>query len=87
MAKRYNEDFKNTIVDLYKSGESIPKLSDEYGIAKSTISGWIKNKKQITVDDNKTITVEEYKKLKKELAKIKEENQILKKAMAIFAKE
>ncbi|RKD31956.1 transposase [Thermohalobacter berrensis] len=39
VAKRYNGDFKNTIVDLYKSGESITKLSNEYGIAKSTING------------------------------------------------
>lgn len=87
MAKRYNEDFKNTIIDLYNLGSTLAELNSEYGIAKSTISGWVKNSKEINLDDNETITIKEVNELKKELAKIKEENQILKKAMAIFARK
>ena len=57
----------------------------EYGIANSTINGWINKSKEIKVSDDEVITVSEVMKLKKEIAKIKEENEILKKAMAIFA--
>ena len=41
--------------------------------------------KEIKVDENEVMTLKEVKALKKEMARIKEENEILKKAMAIFA--
>ncbi|NFI52273.1 hypothetical protein FDA52_04720 [Clostridium botulinum] len=77
--RRYDKEYKNMIVDLFNSGMSLAELSSEYGIAKSTINGWIKDVKEIKVDENEVMT------LKKEMAKIKVENEILKKAMAIFA--
>jgi transposase len=83
--KRYDQEYKNMIVDLFKSGMSLPEISSEYGIAKSTINGWIKDVKEIKVDENEVMTLKEVKALKKEMARIKEENEILKKAMAIFA--
>ena len=61
--RKYDQEYKNMIVDLFKSGMRLAELSSEYGIAKSTINGLIKNVKEIKVD----------------------ENEILKKAMAIFA--
>ena len=57
---------KDMIVDLFKSGMSVSEISSEYGIAKSTINGWIKDVKEIKVDEN------EVKELKKEMARIKE---------------
>ncbi|EOR28113.1 transposase IS3/IS911 family protein [Clostridium sartagoforme AAU1] len=83
--KRYDQEYKNMIVDLFKSGMSLPEISSEYGIAKSTINSWIKDVKEIKVDENEVMTLKEVKALKKEMARIKEENEILKKAMAIFA--
>ena len=83
--KRYDQEYKDMIVDLYKSGMTLAELSSEYGIAKSTINGWIKDVKEIQVDDNEVMTLKDVKALKKEMARIKEENEILKKAMAIFA--
>ena len=83
--KRYDQEYKNMIIDLFKSGMSLAELSSEYGIAKSTINGWIKDVKEVKVDENEVMTLKEVKALKKEMAKIKEENEILKKAMAIFA--
>ena len=83
--RRYDQEYKNMIVDLFKSGMSLAELSSEYGIAKSTINGWIKDVKEIKVDENEIMTLKEVKELKKEMARIKEENEILKKAMAIFA--
>ena len=83
--KRYDQEYKNMIVDLFKSGMSLAELSSEYGIAKSTINGWVKDVKEIKIDENEVMTLKEVKALKKEMARIKEENEILKKAMAIFA--
>ena len=83
--RRYDQEYKDMIVDLFKSGISLAELSSEYGIARSTINGWIKDVKEIKVDENEVMTLKEVKDLKKEMVRIKEENEILKKAMAIFA--
>ena len=83
--RRYDQEYKDMIVELFKSGMSLAELSSEYSIAKSTINGWIKDVKEIKVDENEVMTLKEVKALKKEMARIKEENEILKKAMAIFA--
>ena len=83
--RRYDQEYKDMIVELFKSGMSLAELSSEYGIAKSTINGWIKDVKEIKVDENEVMTLKEVKDLRKEMARIKEENEILKKAMAIFA--
>ena len=90
--RRYDQEYKNMIVDLFKSGMNLSEISREYGIAKSTINGWIKDVKEIKIDENEVMTLKEVKALRKEMARIKEENEILhqrralaKKAMAIFA--
>ena len=83
--RRYDQEYKDMIVDLFKSEISLAELSSEYGIARSTINGWIKDIKEIKIDENEVMTLKEVKELKKEMVRIKEENEILKKAMAIFA--
>lgn len=83
--KRYRSKYKEMIVDLYKSDMGLAEISSEYGIAKSTINGWVKDVKEVKIDENEVMTLKEVKALKKEMARIKEENEILKKAMAIFA--
>ena len=83
--RRYDQEYKDMIVELFKSGMSLAELSSEYGIAKSTINGWIKDVKEIKIDENEVMTLKEVKALRKEMARIKEKNEILKKAMAIFA--
>ncbi|GAB1779163.1 hypothetical protein PMEGAS67_46400 [Priestia megaterium] len=35
--KKYNDEFKNTIVDLYHAGNSVKDLSNEYGVSEVTI--------------------------------------------------
>ena len=75
--RRYDQDYKDMIVDLFKSGMSVSEISSEYGIAKSTINGWIKDVKEIKLDENEVMTLKEVKQLKKEIARIKEENEIL----------
>ena len=85
--RKYSDELKKTIIELYNTGKSLSVLSSEYGISKSTISDWIKNSKPVVVNNGEVVTLKEYKALKQEIALLKEENEILKKAMAIFAKK
>ena len=85
---KYTQEFKQQIVDLYATGNySLPQLEGEYGVAKSTISGWIKNLSPIKVSENETISMKDYKALQKKMKELEIENEILKKATAIFAKD
>lgn len=85
--KRYSEEFKNTIIELYNSGKTLAELNSEYGVAKSTITGWIKKTKPVAIDKDKTVTTADYQVMLKKMAKLEEENEILKKAIAIFTKK
>lgn len=85
--KQFTDEYKNTIVELYNSGKSLAELSSEYALSKSTITGWINKNKPIAVDKNKTITAADYQALLKKNARLEEENEILKKAMGIFARK
>lgn len=85
--KQYTDEFKKTIVELYNSGKSLAELNSEYAVSKSTITGWVKKNKPVSVDKNTTITAVEHKNLLKKNAKLEEEIEILKKAMGIFARK
>lgn len=85
--KQYTDEFRNTIVELYNSGKSLAELSSEYALSKSTITGWIKKNKPIAVDKSTTITAADYQALVKKNKQLEEENEILKKAMGIFARK
>lgn len=73
MAEYTIKNIKIYIVYLFKSGISLAYLSSKYSIARSTITDWIRDVKEIKVYEN------EVKKLKKEIARIKEKNEISKK--------
>ena len=78
MAKRkvYDEDFKKMIVELYESKKPVCEIKREYGLVDATIYRWI--------NEYGSTSNHEMKKLKKENLKLKEELEILKKAIAIF---
>ena len=85
-AKIMYGNFIQTIIDLYNSGKSVTDLSVEYGIKKVTIYSWInQNKPALKVDDEE-ISKSDIIALKKRIMELEEENEILKKATAIFAK-
>ncbi|SFK14009.1 hypothetical protein SAMN04488574_1637 [Bacillus sp. 71mf] len=63
------------------------QLSSEYGVSEVTVYKWIKIYSPITSVDEDEITLEDLKRMKKEMLRLKEENEILKKAMAIFARK
>ena len=85
--KHYTDEFKATLVELYNSGKSLADISREYSIAKSTVTVWIDKSKPIVVDNGKVVTTAEYQQLLKKMAQLEEENEILKKATAIFARD
>ncbi len=85
--KSYMPEFKQQIVDLhFKAGKGITELSNEYGIPKGTISTWIKNLSPVQISETETISLKEYKLLQKKMKELEIENEILKKATAIFAR-
>ena len=63
--KRYDEEFKKTIVDLYNSGKGATELSREYGLANSTIYEWVRDYSPIKTDDGEITNNKEIKALKK----------------------
>lgn len=85
--KVYEEEFKKTIVQLYENGKKISELEEEYGIGHSNIRNWINKYGSITTSTGETTNNDEILKLRKELQQVQMENEILKKAVAIFSKE
>lgn len=85
--KQYTNEFKNMLVELYNSGKTLADLSREHGISKSTVAVWINKVKPIAVDKDRTITTAEYQEMLKKIARLEEENEIFKKAIAEFNKK
>lgn len=81
---RYDEDFKRTLVELYHSGKTQCSLIKEYGISQTALSKWIKQYSTVETENGEVLTAKQVKELQKRMAKLEEENQILKKAIAIF---
>lgn len=88
--RTYDEDFKINAVSLYlSSGKSYPQLGEELGMAASTLAGWVNSGRYHQNGSKRRITeseLTELKKLRKELAHVRMERDILKKAVAIFTK-
>ena len=88
---RYTLEFKVEAVRLAQSGQSIAAVSRVLGIADQTLHNWLKAQEQgrLTGQTNKPVSAEqmEISRLRAELARVKMEHDILKKATAYFAKE
>ena len=82
--KRYDEDFKKSIVSLHENGRSINSLAREYGVSVSSVSKWTKLYASVSTEDGEVFTAKQIKELQKRNALLEEENLILKKAIAIF---
>lgn len=77
--KKYNNDFKKTIV-------AARELSSEYGVSEVTIYKWIKEPTSVG-EEVGLPTPKEVAAIQKENLRLKQELEILKKAMAIFTKK
>lgn len=86
--KRYTEEFKRQIIDLYLAGKPVAVLAEEYGLVEQTIYQWKKlYAPSIEMDEEQSISLKEYKELQKKIRQLEMENEILKKATAIFARK
>lgn len=74
------------IAELVSSGQSVKDVSREYSLSETAVRSWSKKKAPIKTEEG-TTNLEEINRIRKENARLKEENEILKKAMAIFAKK
>jgi transposase len=89
---RYDKAFKRQAVSMVKDkGESVADTSEKLGVHIKTIYRWLDEYKQDGKDafpgkGNLKPADEELRLLKRENDELKEENAILKKAAAIFAK-
>lgn len=84
---RYLDEFKQQIVDLYHSGKTVIDLSGEYGVSTVNIYKWIKDLSPMEVSSEETMTAKEYQAMKKRIAQLEKENEILKKATVIFSRK
>ena len=85
MVTRYEEDFKKSIVEMVKAGRRIDELAKEYGPSTDSIRNWVKKYSPVEINEE-SISADELKKLRKELAILQEENEILKLAAVLLAK-
>ena len=91
---RYTREFREEAVKLVsEEGLSVPEVSRRLDVPKSTISNWLKAKRsgrlgEIGKHYRQLSEIElELARVKRELAKVRMERDILKKAAAYFAKE
>ena len=83
----YNEDFKQSIISLYRAGKPSSEIIQEYGVSSSTFYKWVKNFTVVQISETESMTMSEVKAMRKRLALLEEENLILKKTISIFAKD
>lgn len=85
--RKYDEEFKRRAVRLsYSSERSVKATAESLGINPNMLHRW---RSQYTPDGDKTQMTEQSEELKKyryRIAELEEENDILKKASAFFAK-
>ncbi|WP_180676547.1 transposase [Leuconostoc citreum] len=84
-AKRYATEFKSSIVALYNEGRSANSLANEYHLAVQTVTGWVKKAQIVGTDMNgNQVTRAKFNAMQKEIARLKEENEILKIAVVLL---
>jgi transposase len=95
--QRYTKEFKDSAIQLALNSEkSVLKIAKELNVHEKTLYGWLQgyrknNNLEGIVPTKKKASLEsleeENRRLRKELASVKKDREILKKAAAYFAKE
>ena|SRR3990167_1280611 len=89
--RNYDEEFKKQAARLYfEQGKTYRALREELGVPEATLAGWVNSGKYYQGQSGKVIdieTLDELKRLRAELLDIREERDILKKALAIFSQK
>lgn len=89
--RNYDKEFKSNAVKLYEgSGRSYKKVADDLGVPEATLVGWVHAYKQLGEKafpgkGHVKPSEQEVSTLRRELAIVREERDILKKALGIFS--
>ena len=92
--RKYTNDFKvDAVRQVVESGRSVPEVAEALGISENLLYGWkrklVANGEALPKKGEKSILdlESEVRELKRELAKTKQDREILKKAAAYFAND
>lgn len=88
--RTYSDEFKQKMVELYNSGKPRAELIREYELTPSALSSWINKYNSIgsfNIDDNRSEEEKELIKLRKEVQRLRMENDILKRAALIMGRK
>jgi len=93
----YTQEFKDSAIQLALNSEkSVLKIAADLGVHEKTLYGWLQRyRKNNNLEESSSVKrkgsteslEEENRRLRKELADVKKDREILKKAAAYFAKE
>jgi transposase len=91
MGKRrrsFTPEFKQEAVDLCRrSGKSECQVARELGVSQPTFNRWMRQVASAPLGSHSFLATEELKVLRREVEQLRMERDILKKAVAFFAKE
>ncbi len=79
--KRYDEDFKKSLVSIHQNGKTQTQLCKEYGVSITALTRWIKQYSTMEIEDGEVLTSKQVKDLQKRNTQLEEENLILKKRL------
>ena len=89
--QEYTPEFKEGAVQRVLSGQGVGAVAKDLGLVEQTLRNWVKAAKagKLNPAGGKTVTPEqmELSRVRAENARLKMENEILKKATAYFAKD
>ena len=86
--RSFTPEFKQDAVDLCRrSGKSECQVARELGIPQPTFNRWMRQVAGASLGSNRFLATEELKVLRREVEQLRMERDILKKAVAFFAKE
>jgi len=86
--KSYSLEFKQSSAKLAaESDEPISEVARSLAVHETTLRGWVKRFETGDASSKKESEASELKRLRKELIRVKQERDILKKAAAYFASE
>lgn len=89
-SKHHTDEFKAEAVGLVeRSGKSVPEIAEDLGINARTLYHWLAAQKPKEIsrqDGSEADLAADNKRLRRELEIMRQERDILKKAMGVFAK-
>ena len=90
--RKYDPELKQEILRLVREEKrTVPSVAEDFGIPAKNIYRWIQKEREDTVtpfpgSGNRKPEDEELHRLRKEIRDVKEERDILKKALAVFSR-